>query len=285
MTGIYKITNRLNGKSYIGQSCNVKKRIKEHFSVAANKDKIPECLIDRAIRKYGANNFICEIIEECHLEHLNEREIYWIEFFDTFNRDKGYNLTLGGDGKCKYNRNEIQKLWDLGFSEKEIFEQLKMKSQYALSQILIVELGIDKKLIKERADKRRNKKVQKYSLDGKYIETYSSAQEAALSCSGLANSIQKVCIQWNKFKSAYGFLWKYEDDERDIKEWVDKYNNCSNRKKEVYQYSKDLMFINKYTDAGEASKSTGTNRNKIGEVCRGTRKTAGGFIWSYAPLY
>lgn len=95
MIGIYKITNRINGKSYIGQSINIEKRFKQHCT----GDKQ---LIDKVISKYGKENFTFEILEECSIEKLDEREIKWISFYDSFKH--GYNLTTGG----QFNKNAIQ---------------------------------------------------------------------------------------------------------------------------------------------------------------------------------
>ena len=89
---IYKHTSP-NGKSYIGQSINsLKERLKSHISSAKSGKK---SLFNNAIRKYGIENFISEIIEEVDNTLLNEREIYWIDFYNTYHM--GYNQTLGGD--------------------------------------------------------------------------------------------------------------------------------------------------------------------------------------------
>ena len=77
MIGIYKITKKENGKSYIGQSNDIERRIKEH----QYKRDIP---IELAIQKYGVNAFEYEIIEECSLDKLDEREMYWINYYNTF---------------------------------------------------------------------------------------------------------------------------------------------------------------------------------------------------------
>lgn len=71
MIGIYKITNKVNGKIYIGQSINLNRRISEH-----KRYKDPNQIIDQAIKKYGKDNFTFDIIEECQLEELNQRENY-----------------------------------------------------------------------------------------------------------------------------------------------------------------------------------------------------------------
>lgn len=90
---IYKITNLLDKKIYIGQTQRtLEERMKEH---CRNSRK---SYIDNAIKKYGIENFSAEVIETCKtVEELNEREIFWIKFFDC-KFPNGYNLTDGGEG-------------------------------------------------------------------------------------------------------------------------------------------------------------------------------------------
>ena len=95
--GIYKITNQINGKAYVGLSKNCLKRWSDHYSKSYNskkKDDLDKPLY-KAMRKYGRENFSFEIIEECDLDKLREREVYWISYFDTYKN--GYNATAGGD--------------------------------------------------------------------------------------------------------------------------------------------------------------------------------------------
>lgn len=128
MVGIYKITNLINGKSYIGQSTKIKTRLREHFTGAFlfsyEEYNTP---LHQAIRKYGKNNFSYEILEECLKEKLNEREIYWIEYYHTYiNTGLGYNLTKGGQERfSKINSNNyinsiINYLKNTKISQKEI---------------------------------------------------------------------------------------------------------------------------------------------------------------------
>jgi len=84
MTGIYKITNLFNGKSYIGQAVDIKRRWTEHKSHSFLPDHISyNYAIHRAIRKYGIESFSFEVLEECSESTLNEREIFWIVKFNT----------------------------------------------------------------------------------------------------------------------------------------------------------------------------------------------------------
>ena len=102
MIGIYKIANKQNGKVYIGQSIDVERRIKQH------KDpktwfKNPSMLIYKAIRDYGIENFIFEIIEVCEARDLDEREVFWIKTFNS-KRPNGYNIQDGGSSGSNWKK-------------------------------------------------------------------------------------------------------------------------------------------------------------------------------------
>lgn len=88
---IYKITNLVNGKIYIGQTKNnVELRFYQH--------RYSDSVIGKAIRKYGIKNFKIDIVEECEsFEKMNEREIFWIKELNC-KYPNGYNLTDGGEG-------------------------------------------------------------------------------------------------------------------------------------------------------------------------------------------
>ena len=95
MAYIYKITNILNGKIYIGKTeRTVEERIKDHIQNSRRPISEKRPLYD-AINKYGFSTFKVDIIEET--DSPEEREQYWIEYYQSFKY--GYNATLGGDGK------------------------------------------------------------------------------------------------------------------------------------------------------------------------------------------
>lgn len=86
---IYKTTNIVNKKIYIGQT---KKPIDSGYIGSGP-------ILLKAIKKYGKENFIKETIEICKSkDQLNEREIYWIKFYNSTNRKTGYNISTGGEG-------------------------------------------------------------------------------------------------------------------------------------------------------------------------------------------
>lgn len=107
---IYKITNITNNKIYIGQVYNksVQDRFNRHVKDASPKSK---SYIDRAIAKYGKDNFIVEQIDEANsLDELNQKEKQWIAFYKSTNKNIGYNLTDGGDGGNTYKYKSISEM-------------------------------------------------------------------------------------------------------------------------------------------------------------------------------
>lgn len=93
---IYKITNLVDGKVYIGQTNRTfKERKKNHLScLRRNKHRNP--LFQNAWNKYGEKNFMFEVIQNCAENELDDLERFWIELFDSANKKYGYNLESGG---------------------------------------------------------------------------------------------------------------------------------------------------------------------------------------------
>lgn len=94
MIGIYKITNKINGHSYIGLSTKIEDRWEYHkdpYNWARENTK----LLYIAFQKYGIDNFEFTILEECETSELGQKEEYYIHKYDTYNN--GYNMTTGGE--------------------------------------------------------------------------------------------------------------------------------------------------------------------------------------------
>lgn len=98
--GIYRIYNIYNNKSYIGQSKNIQNRWLSHYLH-------PVSDFDYILKNEGLENFEFEILEECSVDLLNEKEKYYIDKYNSYN--KGYNKTKGGD----YNRNYNLPTWKI----------------------------------------------------------------------------------------------------------------------------------------------------------------------------
>lgn len=92
--GIYSILHKGSHKRYIGQSVDVRQRVKNHIKGSLGLGNIADQLVHTAIREDGIENFIFEFIEPCEKSDLNEREKYWISYFSS--NEYGYNKTKGG---------------------------------------------------------------------------------------------------------------------------------------------------------------------------------------------
>lgn len=143
-SGIYKITNLINNKSYIGQSVDIKNRWRNHIRVFKNKeDKKYNYPLYSAFRKYGIENFDFEILEEVAPDDLDKKEIYYIEKYNTFHN--GYNQTSGGStphgeeiGTSIYKEKdiiEIRKMYRDGKSFKEAVEKFPNINYHSLKSI------------------------------------------------------------------------------------------------------------------------------------------------------
>lgn len=92
---IYLIRNTINDKVYVGQTTvSIKLRFQNHLSAARRG---LDYIVGKAIRKYGEQNFHIELLEECLVEELNEREKYWISYFKSIDNRFGYNISIGGN--------------------------------------------------------------------------------------------------------------------------------------------------------------------------------------------
>lgn len=139
---IYIIKNKINNKVYIGQTLTgVEERYKQHMKPSATKKSYK---IYKAIAKYGSNNFYYEILESNVPEDvINDREIYWIETFDSF--EKGYNSNTGWEGRSIYSNLDVEYIKSeliKGKQVKEIALELKVNT-HTINRTL-KRVGIDK---------------------------------------------------------------------------------------------------------------------------------------------
>ncbi len=183
MIGIYKITKKENGKSYIGQSNNIERRIKEH----QYKIDIP---IELAIHKYGKDAFTYEVIEECDLEQLDEKERYWIAYYNTY-KGFGYNCSEGGgnnrcenNGRTKLTNKDvafIRECYDLHMRRREVYE--KFKDKISFSAFASIWDGSTWKEIKPEVYTKENKQYYMYeATNGEKSESACLTNEEVMIC-------------------------------------------------------------------------------------------------------
>ena len=200
---IYKITNNINGKVYIGQTTRtIKDRWKQHINDSKSKTNLP--YFHKAINKYGPENFSIEKIIEAPQSELDELEIFYIKKYDSYNN--GYNMTLGGLTGRKYDSDYIYALWDEGKSKQEIINITGISSH----QFWEVMKNY-KNYSKPEAIKRGStimKAIDQYDLNNNYIQSFPSIQEAARQTKSQATNIVKVLK--GKMKKTNGYIWKYQ---------------------------------------------------------------------------
>lgn len=231
--GIYRFINIVNNKSYIGQSVNIKRRLQDHkkrYQYVDNK-------FYRALRKYGFENFSFEIVELCKFEELNEKEIFYIQYYDAYYN--GYNSTLGGSNGTLMVLTEegLQSLiHDLKETQLD-YQSLNDKYGISIQNISLINQGkvnirpnenYPLRKIPNRAKNRRDPKSMtgKLNINAKavtgintktqeviYFDTRADAARYLLekeitkaNLRAIETSIYKVIHGLRK--TAYGFVWK-----------------------------------------------------------------------------
>ena len=124
MTIIYIITNKINGKQYVGKTTfSLQERFQQHIYESHRKGQQDRHRpLYLAFQKYGEENFSIEQLEEVDDSLANEREKYWIQKLNTYYT--GYNATFGGDGQSSIDRAKVLELYNQGFNNTEIAKAL-----------------------------------------------------------------------------------------------------------------------------------------------------------------
>ena len=267
MIGIYKIENLINGKVYIGQSTDIKERWGAHRRVITKKDSGDEVRrkypLYQAFEKYGLDNFSFEIIEECSIEELNDKEQFYIKSYNSyinFNNSNGYNLTLGGDGNQKTTEEKILnivKLWEEGKTTGEIMSILQIEKHAIIKYLKLFSstYTVEESDFRGRVNAgiSHRKKIDCYDLWGNFLKTYSSINEAAEILELNVSNIIDCCKGKSPRTKDYRFTYEKEDKKITFngifqQEWTIKISN----NKEYYIFSS----LNKAADFIGVSNNT-----------------------------
>lgn len=214
MSYIYKITNDINNKVYIGKTnLSIQKRFEQHCNDSKKSSEQARPLY-AAMSKYGINHFFIEEIEECPTQLASIREQHWIGYFQGY--EEGYNATRGGDGKQLFNHEEIAQLLKENPYPKQVAEIVGCSTDTVY--IVAKEYHIK---VQSQGQKNVNAKQPVYQYDKnthKYIQKFDSIKLASVWLyenniiktlnSGVRSHISDVAR--GKRKSAYGYIWKYQ---------------------------------------------------------------------------
>lgn len=249
---IYITTNHINGKRYIGQKKYDKNgNWKKYLGSGVH--------LKRAIKKYGKEHFSKEIIEECELkEQLDEREKYWISFYNAVNSNEFYNIASGGDGGDTIS----------GYSENQ------------------------KRELSEKLSKMRKGKINLGSLNGSSrkviclntMKIYDSIVEASQQTGINKIHIQQCCSKKTDLHTA-----GYIKGERGVWEYYDENKTYSYVpfKRKKYEYINEVYCINRketFKNASEAGRLYGISSGSILQCCRNKLLSAGKDPTTHEPL-
>lgn len=261
---IYKITNQINGKVYIGQTIkNPQARFTEHKYHARNPQYHGCKYLHSAIAKYGGDKFSIEIVECCPNKSLDEREVYWIKKYDSYNN--GYNLTLGGQGASIDNDvDSILECWSEGISISDIANRLG-KDRETISNELkgagITDAEIHKRCYEVTGEKNRNPIFQ-YDLQGNFLNEFESIYEAER-----VLGINKSCISgvlYGQHQVAGEYQWRsYKADNIGADT-----RKCKTTPKKLYCFETDTV----YRSLTEAGKALGIDRHIVKRYIDGKRR-------------
>lgn len=265
---IYKYTNLLNQKIYIGQTTTtLEYRHKRHLQQMDDNT-----YFHRALNKYGEHNFLLEVIEDnIPLETLDEREIYWIKYYDSYyTSNKGYNMTKGGQWGtasqliCGSAESEIK---DLLTSSHLTFQQIG--DMYGVSLSCISNINRGKTFFESDKKYPLRNTPNKTNLDSemvnKIIEMLKTNLDLSIDDIGLTFNISSYTV--GEINRGYN-SWCPKTENYPIRKSI-KANTYQNKVdiNQVIEICRELIFSS--TTIEEIGKKYNLGRNTIGDISRG----------------
>lgn len=309
--GIYKIENLINHHCYIGQSVDIENRWLHEYQDAFNPNAASyNYPLSRAFRKYSKDQFNFSVIEQCSKEELNQKERYWISYYNSF--FNGYNQTLGGDSSI-YTPKEniigvIQDLKTTNLYHREIAQK------WGVSQETVQGINTGRYWFMENEEYPLQKqgKIKNFLLNPKKIylceKCGKEISKGATLCRECYKKEKQTVARPNKeeleqilFENKGNFTKVaalYGLTDNSIRKWCDAYglprHSADYKIAKTTAYSskprcvaqidietnKIIATFDSIMDAMRAlqREEGGTH---ISQVCRGERKTAYGYKWQY----
>ena len=291
---IYKITNLITNQVYIGQT-------KNNPIVRWNREKrdasnsLNNTLLAKNFREYGFDNFQWEVVEECSNENLDDKEKYWINYYQSFN--SGLNMTRGGNGSpsfVKLNPKTLEEIINL--LQENILTNRDIANRYSISEQLVCAINTGRMWYQNNLDYPLRKKEHKQKqLQPKWYDNIdieqtkieyakkiyeTSIRQAAMFFNLTDNGLKKRCIKLGLPSKSLEIKNWYRENILHLKPII-KEKPKEKPYTAIEQYDLNGNLLNTFSSVTEAGRSVKTTSGHIGEVCRGKRKTAGGYIWRY----
>jgi group I intron endonuclease len=312
--GIYKITNLVNGHCYIGQSVDIKRRWRNEKSAAFNiKSRSYNTVLSKAFRKYAViqdgkidfSNFNFEILEECNVNNLNEREQHYVAKYKA-----DYNMTDGGDSARIQILDKQQIMQVINCLRTDLYKNSdQIGKEFNISGRMVRNInngtchrvdGIAYPIRPKFVSHPRNKKlrgeqpvkvtetIESISKRPPLVELFEQIYKTSFTSVGKVYGVSATAVQkWLKnteaptkikeFKSWYKKEILHESESAIVKP-------IRPAAKPVKQYSLAGEFLREFASLSQAAKSVASNNYgsvHIIEVCENKRKSAYGYYWRY----
>lgn len=300
---VYKITNIINNKTYIGITTTaIQKRWKQHINTAYNLNaKDSQSPFKKAIRKYTPKNFKIEIIDKEYnsKEELKQKEIKWIKYYNSCCFDKngwGYNCTRGGDYCDERLQTPVVQCDIISGQIINTFDSIREAEKYLNLRICYISTpnttaGGYCWIYKKDIENKNNDEIIQYihslyptlvyQLDakGEIINIFKDCQIASKAVGTASSGNITSCCLGNR-RQAMGYQWCYQ---RDLQNRLHKpMDNLEFFHISVIQYGLNGQKIKQWESITEASQTLSISDSHISNCCRGKRQSAGGFQWRYA---
>ncbi len=278
---VYKIQNSVNNKIYIGiTNQGYKNRYRHHLSESRSGSTF---ILHNAIRKHGVDKFSVTLLEKVDdVDQLKEREKFWISSLDSTNRDKGYNMTEGGDGTFgRFHLEETkQKIRDKAKSRKFPTKRFEVHIlNIDTNKLIVYPTMKDASLALNRGRGYIRDKYISNNSNNFYIDNYFI-------------SISKPIIQIKERVTSQNISEHMKMMQQKASEYIQ--NNKeefsqthkqlklqSGKTKIIQQLTLDGQLVAEHLGSRDAAKAVDGNRSPIQHCLKGRIKTAYGFTWQY----
>lgn len=250
-SGIYQIRNTVDGKRYIGRTVDFTKRKQMHFWELGNNRHYNRHL--QGAYNINPNAFVFEIIEECEIDKLNDREVYWIANYDTMDESKGYNLCEGGKTTTGYHFSEE--------SKKKMSEKRK---------------GVT--YSREVIEKRKRSLQEHMERDPEFAERVKQTRITSAKARGSSWNKGRPCPEWLKKLNSERQKGRIitEEHKEKLRELYKGENSLSAKLKESEVIDMRLRFLNGESRLSIAKDYPNMHPNTIYDIVKGKR-------WKHIP--
>lgn len=267
-SGIYTITNTIDGKMYVGRATYLTGRLSTHKSNLLN-NKHQNIHLQRAWNKYGAESFLFEVLVECEKEHLASEEHYWCNLLNVHNDIYGYNIEpTSPKNIIKRSPETIEKMKNRKYTDEQREEMRKRM--------------LGRKVSEETR--------QKMSQAGKKrIWTEETRKKISEANKGRKHSdeMRKKCSERLKGKPGFMTGRKFTPEQLKRLSEAHKGQKPTNIgvhigiKRAIVQYALSGEYIRDWDSMIEAGKEIGKSRCYIWEICNGKNKKNAPYIYKY----